>query len=327
MRPFLHRKTNLLIKRIGNVMVQVNMFSGSPLDRSANNRPDSEWLTNKRIAGDTKFLAMWQLRPLMRVEDPLKIRWLPRQFIEEFVEKGGNEVFLGMENGCAHFAVDISLAGDKKVDAPFKELGKWIDVRSAAASGIATEAAILAQARSMLDWHSRCGFCPSCGVHTKSGDAGYSRKCISEACGATQFPRTDPVVIMLVTEGDNCLLGRQKMFAPLSYSALAGFIEPGESIEEGVRREVIEEAGIRVGNVRYISSQPWPFPSSLMIGCIGDAISKDIKVDPNELEEAKWFTKVEVAKMVENWGDQTKLRMPAPLAIAHQLARAWLRGE
>ena len=158
-------------------------------------------------------------------------------------------------------------------------------------------------------------------------EAGYSRKCDDKECGAMHFPRTDPVTSMLVVNGDRCLLGRQKMFAPNSYSALAGFMEPGETIEEAVRRETWEEAGLRVGDVRYIFSQPWPFPSSLMIGCIGVAETTEITLDTDELEEARWFEREQVAEMVENWSDQNKLRMPAPLAIAHQLGRAWLRGD
>jgi NAD+ diphosphatase len=308
-------------------MTHVNMFAGSPLDRAANHRSDKAWLAEQRERADTRFLAMWQLRALMEVGEPLRIAWRTIDEVRPFAEEGGTEIFLGMLDGQAHFAVDVSLAGPKKADAPFKEQGKWIDVRSAASSGLAEEAAILAQARSMLDWHARHGFCAVCGVPSAMHDAGYTRKCTSEDCGAMHFPRTDPVVIMLVLDGDNCLLGRQKIFAPLSYSALAGFVEPGESIEEAVRREVHEEVGIVLGDVRYISSQPWPFPSSLMIGCIGEAKTTEIVLDPNELEEARWFTRDQVAEMVENWADQSKLRTPAPLAIAHQLVRAWLRGE
>ena len=263
----------------------------------------------------------------MQLGEPLTIAWREHGEIAPWLEQGANMVFLGLDDGEARFAVDVSMAGPKKAGAPFNEHGKWIDVRSAAASSELPVAAVLAQARSMLDWHARHGFCAVCGHPSSMREAGYSRRCDNPDCGASHFPRTDPVTIMLVLDGDNCLLGRQKIFAPLSYSALAGFMEPGETIEESVRREVMEEAGITVGEVRYIFSQPWPFPSSLMIGCFGQAETTEINIDPQELEEARWFSRAEIAEMVENWGDQTKLRMPAPLAIAHQLARAWLRGD
>jgi NAD+ diphosphatase len=154
------------------------------------------------------------------------------------------------------------------------------------------------------------------------------RRCLAEACGAQHFPRTDPVTIMLVLDGaDNVLLGRQPRFPPGVYSALAGFVEPGENIEEAVRREVREEAGIVCERVRYHSSQPWPFPSSLMIGCFAYAESKEIKLDQDELEDARWFTRPEIETMVESWADESQTRMPPPLSIAYQLARGWLRGD
>jgi len=308
-------------------MAHVNTFAGSPLDRAANHRRDSDWIDARLHDAGTRFVPLWQLRPLMALGDPLTISWRGYDEVAPFVEQGANMIFLGMLDGKAHFAIDVSMAGPKKADAPFAEHGKWIDVRSAAASADQGDAAILAQSRSMIDWHARHGFCAVCGSPSAIREAGYSRKCTNDACGAMHFPRTDPVTIMLVLDGDNCLLGRQKIFAPKSYSALAGFLEPGETVEEAVRREVHEEVGITIGDVRYVFSQPWPFPSSLMIGCFGYAESTDIVLDPVELEEARWFTRDQIADMVESWQDQSKLRMPAPLAIAHQLARAWLRGD
>jgi len=305
----------------------INTFAGSPLNRMGNERRNAEWLRQKMDEPETCFLPLWQLRPLMMPGEEMRIGWCQRQDVQPFIKQGATVLLLGQINGRSHFAVDVSMAGQKKADAPLQDYGKWIDVRSAAASCSGTDAAILAQSRSMLDWHARNGFCSVCGQPSRMGEAGYSRKCSDEACGAMHFPRTDPVTIMLVLDGERCLLGRQKIFAPNSYSALAGFMEPGETIEETVRREIFEEAGIRVGDVRYIFSQPWPFPSSLMMGCFGTAETTEINVDTNELEEARWFSRDEVAEMVNNWQNQTKLRMPAPLAIAHQLAQAWLRGD
>jgi NAD+ diphosphatase len=187
------------------------------------------------------------------------------------------------------------------------------------------DAAVLAQARSLIDWHDRHGYCANCGSPTEPREAGYMRACTE--CRAQHFPRTDPVTIMLVLRGDKLLLGRQPRFAPMTFSALAGFVEQGENIEEAVRREVREEVGIRVGEVRYHSSQPWPFPSSLMIGCMAEAEEETIRLDPDELEDARWFSRAEIAEMVENHKAEGKLRMPPPISIAHQLAKAWLRGE
>lgn len=304
-------------------MARVNVFSGNPLDRAGNERRSGEWVQARLTEPGTKFLPMWQLRPLMQPGETLAIGWLEYADVAEYLA-AGNWILLGLQDDTAYFAVDVSAAGPKRADAPFKELGKWIDVRSAATSASGPDAGILAQARSMLNWHDRHGFCAVCGKPTTMSEAGYSRSCMDESCKAMHFPRTDPVAIMLVLDGERALLGRQKIFAPLSYSALAGFMEPGETIEETVRREIYEEAGIRVGDVRYVSSQPWPFPSSLMIGCHADALTTEINVDPDELEEARWFTRDEVREMVANCDDPTKLRTPAPLAIAHQLCLAWL---
>ncbi|MDA1097735.1 MAG: NAD(+) diphosphatase [Proteobacteria bacterium] len=305
----------------------INTFAGSPLNRMGNERRNADWLQQQMDDPESCFLPLWQLRGLMLPGDELRLGWCRRADVQPFIAQGATVLLLGQINGRSHFAVDVSAAGPKKADAPLQDFGKWIDVRSAAASCGHGDAAILAQSRSMLDWHVRHGFCSVCGQPSSMGEAGYSRKCNDEACGAMHFPRTDPVTIMLVLDGERCLLGRQKIFAPNSYSALAGFMEPGETMEETVRREVFEEAGIRVGDVRYIFSQPWPFPSSLMMGCFGTAETTEIKIDPAELEEARWFSRDEVADMVHSWQDQTKLRMPAPLAIAHQLAQAWLRGD
>lgn len=308
-------------------MARVNVFSGNPLDRAGNERRSSEWVAAQLTAPGTRFLPLWQLRPLMLLGETLSIGWLGHDDVAEYLANGASCILLGLHDDIAHFAIDVSAAGPKKVDAPFKEMGKWIDVRSAATGASGPDAGILAQARSMLNWHDRHGFCAVCGAPSTVSEAGYSRRCSDESCKAMHFPRTDPVAIMLVLDGERALLGRQKIFAPLSYSALAGFMEPGETIEETVRREVKEEAGLEVGEVRYVSSQPWPFPSSLMIGCHADAITTDIKVDPAELEEARWFTRDQVREMVANCDDPTKLRTPAPLAIAHQLCLAWLGVE
>jgi NAD+ diphosphatase len=198
-----------------------------------------------------------------------------------------------------------------------------VDLRSIAVRGLVPpeELGMLAMAKSMLDWHRRHRFCANCGAPTQPAQAGFRRDCA--ACGTQHFPRTDPVVIMLVTRGDNCLMGRQPRFPEKMYSCLAGFLEPGETIEDAVRRETFEEAGIRVGAVRYLASQPWPFPSNVMIGCIGEALTDDIAFDGEELEDARWFTKDDIRRMLE--GTHEEFRAPAPIAIANHLIREWVK--
>lgn len=199
------------------------------------------------------------------------------------------------------------------------------DLRSIATHGLVPEGEIglLAQAKSLLLWHARRHFCSNCGSATHPGQAGLRRDC--PACGAQHFPRTDPVTIMLVARGDSCLLGRQARFVAGSYSCLAGFVSPGETIEDAVRREIKEEAGIRVGTVRYLMSQPWPFPSSLMIGCLGEALDEAIILDREELEDARWFDRAEARSMLER-RHPDGLITPPPMAIAHHLIRAWVDG-
>jgi NAD+ diphosphatase len=196
------------------------------------------------------------------------------------------------------------------------------DLRSIATQGFVApeEQGLLAMAKSILDWHRRHRFCAQCGARTKPTQAGFRRDC--EACGTQHFPRTDPVAIMLVTRGDHCLLGRQPRFLPGMYSCLAGFIEPGETLEDAVRREVFEEAGVRVGRVTYSQSQPWPFPSSLMIGCIAEALTEEIVIDHDELEDARWFHRDEILLMLEG-RHPDNLMAANPIAIAHHLVRGW----
>ncbi|MGO4386589.1 NAD(+) diphosphatase [Microvirga sp. 2YAF29] len=197
------------------------------------------------------------------------------------------------------------------------------DLRAIATRGLVPveELGILAMAKSILDWHNRHRFCANCGAPSQAAQAGFRRDCSS--CGAQHFPRTDPVVIMLITRGDKCLLGRQPRFVEKVYSCLAGFLEPGETIEDAVRRETFEESGIRVGEVRYLASQPWPFPSNIMIGCQGEAISDEINFDREELQDARWFSKHDVRRMLD--GTHEDFAAPSPIAIANHLLREWMK--
>lgn len=198
-----------------------------------------------------------------------------------------------------------------------------VDLRSVAVQGLVApqELGILAQAKALFHWHATHGFCARCGSPSTLSCAGFRRDCPS--CGAQHFPRTDPVAIMLITRGDRCLLGRQARFVANSYSCLAGFIEPGETIEDAVRRETFEEAGIEVGAVRYLASQPWPFPASLMIGCLGEALTETITLDQDELEDARWFSRADARLMLER-RHPDGLITPPPMAIANHLLQSWV---
>jgi NAD+ diphosphatase len=234
------------------------------------------------------------------------------------------QAFLGTLSGTPVLAtlLDTTAADLFRDEAEFQV----IDLRSIAVEGAVPpdELGILAEAKALLNWHARHRFCANCGAPTAASCAGFRRDCA--ACGAQHFPRTDPVAIMLIARGERCLLGRQSRFAPGMFSCLAGFIEPGETIEDAVRRETFEEAGVRVGVVRYVASQPWPFPANLMVGCLGEALTEEITLDRDELEDGRWFTRNEVALMLEG-RHPDGLRGPVRMAIAHHLITHWMTGN
>ncbi|HJE25771.1 MAG TPA: NAD(+) diphosphatase [Methylorubrum populi] len=233
------------------------------------------------------------------------------------------EIFLGRVEGRPVFAGSVPAEATEAFSAPAY---RALDLRAVAAEGAVArdEQGLLATAKSLLAWHARHGFCGNCGHPTVIGAGGFRREC--GACGLHHFPRTDPVAIMLVRQGEACLLGRGRHFKPGMYSCLAGFIEPGETVEDAVRRETREETGVAVGAVAYHASQPWPFPASLMIGCIADAVSETVTVDPEEMEDARWFSRTEVAQMIAGH-HPAGLTVPPATAIAHLLLRDWVEGR
>jgi NAD+ diphosphatase len=228
-----------------------------------------------------------------------------------------------MREDRAHFALDATSA-----EIPPDGDSVAMDARAAAPIIDGGEAAILAEARSLIDWHARHRYCAQCGTPSAVVSGGWVRHCPN--CKAHHFPRVDPVVIMLAVSGERCLLGRGHRRPGARFSCLAGFMEPGETLEEAVRREVLEESGIQVGRVRYLASQPWPFPSSLMMGFLGEALTEEITIDPEELAEVRWFERDEVRAMVERSRSDDPVpglaTLPPPLAIGHQIARRWAFG-
>ncbi|MCR9242277.1 MAG: NAD(+) diphosphatase [Rhodobiaceae bacterium] len=308
--------------------VNPNIFANNPLDRAGHFRTNPDWIAEKLADSASLAVPLWNLKPLVLPEEQpgggKDVGWLPVNMVQS-ASPGGTTVFLGINRrGKPLFAHDISSLKDPEGDGPFKGLGGFEDLRAVGMMGELpnTELAILAQAKAMIDWHARHGHCAVCGAKTNVAEAGYKRSCPS--CNAEHFPRTDPVVIMLATYGDKAFLGRQKIFPKGMYSAAAGFVEPGESIEEAVARELDEEAKIDVKSVRYHSTQPWPFPSSLMIGCIAEATSEDFEIDGIELSEGRWFTRDELAAALDGKGDG--FFVPPAFAIAHHLVKAFVEG-
>jgi NAD+ diphosphatase len=283
-------------------------FGGNPLDRAGDRRTDPAWLAAQRTVG--LFLPLWQNKPLV-IDGragflPWRTDW-----------QDGTCVFLGLDENQPLFAIDI--AGESE---PALEGGRFQDMRASAFVLPAADTAMAGQAKALIDWHRRHGFCPNCGSPTQICDGGYRRLCPD--CAAEHFPRTDPVVIMLPVLDNACLVGRNARFAGGLYSAFAGFVEPGETMEDAVRRELREEVNLAVGAIRYHASQPWPFPSSLMLGCYAEALERDFRIDGNEIADARWLTKDEVRNRLADTV-QDDLKLPVTIAIAHHLIRDWAK--
>lgn len=284
-------------------------FAGAGLDRADHLRSDPE-----AMAG----LMDWRAR-LLRLDglDPVidpdgNLGWGTLADAAEDAEL----VFLGLAQGKACFAeVSPALLGSVAPANP----RLWAAMSALESAELAT----YGTARALVDWHARHRYCARCGNPTVLAKGGWQRSCTNQVCKAEHFPRVDPVTIMLVEHDGRLLLGRQPRFPPRRFSALAGFVEPGESIEEAVAREVKEEAGVTVRDVTYVGSQPWPFPSSLMIGCHSHAEGAELEVDKTELEEADWFTREEVAYAMGG-AEDGRFIAPPPQAIAHHLLKWWL---
>ncbi len=297
-------------------------FAGNPLDRAANLRRDAAWLAELSAAAEARYLPFWRLNVLVESAEATGLRWLDLA-VRERLDEENPPLLLGVHEGVAHFAVDLS-----GLDDPIRELelenAAFSDARQIATQLPPHEAGIVAQARSLLEWHRTHRFCGTCGAPTVVGLGGHVRTCTR--CGAEHFPGPHPVVIMVVWRGDRCLLGRGRGWGQNRFSALAGFIDHGETIEEAVAREVKEEVGLTVDEVSYHSSQPWPFPMSLMIGCFAHVADEETTVDPEELDEARWFSREEI---LQAYADPSSVDfgIPGRIAIAHHIIKAWSEGR
>lgn len=299
-------------------------YADNPIDRLSEKRDDAAFVASLRadpaartllIAGDTPILKRLG-------EDKGEARFRFEEVAP--IDEAHEVALLGQSATGPLFA---TLIEGRHVEALKLRPELLVsDMRSIAVRAMVPEQDVSAigMAKALMDWHSRHRFCARCGTPTKVGAAGWRREC--EACGAQHFPRTDPVVIMMIHRGDKCLLARQPRFVPNMYSCIAGFLEPGETIEDAVRRETKEEVGLIAGRVRYLMCQPWPFPSSLMIGCLAEALSDEITIDTTELEDGRWFSREEAALILAG-RHPDGLTCPPPVAIAHHLMRAWIEGE
>ncbi len=293
-------------------------YTGAPLDRISHLREDPVWIAARRRAKDTRLVPVWRSRSLVHTEDDRALI-LTVEEAGDLLDTAQHEVVLGLEGDTLYIGLDLSHLDDPYGHPRIEAEGAFEDLRQIGPVIPADEGAILAHARGMMTWHQRHRFCGVCGAPTEVSHGGYQRNCTG--CGAQHFPRTDPAVIMLVHKGDNCLLGRTHQFPRRIYSTLAGFVEPGESLEEAVAREVFEEAGVTVGEVRYMASQPWPFPSSLMLGFHAEAEAMELNIDPKELEDARWMTREQIGRI-----EDFDMELPRRDSIAWRLVKAWMDG-
>ena len=305
-----------------------NIYAAGPLDRADDRRLDESWQAARLADPDTQFVALWRSRNLVSLpsgERPqgngLGALWLDRSGAESLIAEAGDQVFLGLQEQRAYIALDLSHLPEETAEALVGAAGSFRDLREVGPLLPPDEASVLAYARGLLFWHSRHRHCGVCGSPTVSAQAGHIRRCSNPDCGASHFPRTDPAVIMLVHDGGRrCVLGRQKIWPPGMHSTLAGFVETGESLEDAVAREVEEEVGLKLEAVRYHSSQPWPFPSSIMLGFIAEARYAPLQVHPEELESAAWFER----DALLNSPEDERFKLPRIDSIARRLIEDWL---
>jgi len=302
----------------------LNTFSGNPLDRAGDLRNDPSWLAEQQARADALAMVLWEGKPLLEQgPDGPRLAWIDLPHALDLVPD--RTLFLGLWKEAPVFAIEYETPMDP-ADGPVRGLGVFTEMREAAAVLPGAEAAMAGTAKSLFDWRRRHGFCAACGHESETANGGWKRIC--PACKTEHFPRVDPVTIMLpVYPGGSepiCLLGRQAAWPVGRMSALAGFLEPGETIEEACAREIKEESGLTVTAVRYHSSQPWPFPSQLMIGLIAEVSDDQAAPDQTELESVAWLTRAEARDVIE--GRHPTIKAPPPFAIAHTLIKAWVDG-
>ncbi|MEM8770034.1 MAG: NAD(+) diphosphatase [Pseudomonadota bacterium] len=295
-----------------------NWFAQNPLQRLNNEQANGAFIDERLVHAASLLVPLWRGDPLVANGQAAFLSIAARSSFPDEAEI----VFLGLKNDIAYFGVDASGASETPEAAPFADLGDYMPIRQAAGVISKDDLAIIGQARWLFEWRRKNVFCSVCGGSTKLLNGGAKSQC--EHCGAEHFPRSDPVAIVLAIHEDACLLGRSPHFPPGFLSALAGFVEAGETPEEAARREVFEEAGVRLSDVRYQFSQPWPFPSSMMMGFIADAEGRDLNLDEEEIVEARWIEKKHIQSLMSG-GEYEGVRLPPDFTIARQLLDVWAK--
>jgi NAD+ diphosphatase len=306
---------------------RLNFYAGGRLDRAGLRRRDRDWIERLLADPRSRFVPVWRQQSFILQAEMPAPAVLSAETAGDLIRAAAEIALLGLEgdpdSGTAYFAIELSNLEAPEAHPTLSNVGRFADIRSVGPLLGQQEGQLLAYARGILHWHNRHRFCGVCGSPTVSEEAGHQRRCANAACNAVHFPRTDPAVIMAVTDGERLLLGRQASWPPGMHSVLAGFVEPGESLEEAVAREVKEEVGIVVEDVRYHSSQPWPFPSSIMLGFTARATSTEIHLSPEEIAQAAWYTREQLRASPEN----ETFRLPRRDSIARRLVEDWIKGE
>lgn len=305
-----------------------HFYASEELDRVAHLRRDADWLSARLDDPESRVLPVWRGR--LFVDQEKEGAESPRPVylnVAEAKELAGDldaaAILLGTQDGRAHFAVDLSIIDDPEAGSPIARRGHFVSLRAVGPFLDRISGGLLALAQAMVYWHQQHRFCGACGCPTRGEEAGHWLRCTSESCGVLHFPRTDPAIIVRVIHEDRCLLGRQSRWPERRYSVLAGFVEPGESLEDAVRREVFEEAGVHVGKVDYDSSQPWPFPASLMVGFTAEALDDAICIDGDELDDVRWFSRRQLDKDIK----AGEVILPPDISLARHLIDGWFRKD
>lgn len=298
-------------------MMQSYFYANGDFDRSAQRRDDHSWLKARLHDPNSRFYPVWRLRHLVDAATDPHLRHLDPVTQADLIARAETVILLGVEGEITHFAIDLSVLDENAATA----LGDFQELRGIGPLLPQRDGALMAYARGLAYWHQRHRFCGVCGSPTEPKAAGHQRQCMNRDCATVQFPRTDPAVIMRVTCGNKILMARQTMWNPGMHSVLAGFVEPGESLEDAVAREVFEEVGLRVRNIRYFGSQPWPFPASLMLGFTAESDSEAFDLQDGEIESAQWMTRIDLLNSPEN----DHFRLPRADSISRRLIEDWVR--
>ncbi len=297
----------------------LNCFGTSVLNRMSEVRKDTAWVQKQLRHPSALFVPIWRNKNLFSASEIHKPVFLDWPAVSQLITADADAyVFLGMQNDRSYFAIEVP-ANEKDAPGLFSQYGQFHDIRKVGTFVDVSQGELLVYARAITYWHQYQSFCGLCGHATESREGGHMRLCTNENCKQQQFPRTDPAIIVLVTYGQKCLLARQPGWKPNGYATVAGFVEPGESLESAVVREVYEETGVRIESVTYHSSQPWPFPCSIMLGFTAEAGDRAINIDGQEIEDARWFSASEIQSRVKNG----QLILPPRLSISYSLIASW----